>query len=281
MKKTSLCKTAHHVFYQGVPINNYQLLAEAKVKLNFTTDSGIGSKATLGLIVLQTDETIESEFAKVLPHHGVALYHSRIPMCNEVNSDTLKQMQIDIPNSAALLPPALSFDVIGYGCTSGATIIGSETVRDAVQKAHPEAQVTNPITAIIAACEALNAKKLGFLTPYVPEVSAKMREKLEASGCNVVAFGSFEESEDCVVAKISEASILAAIESVAAQSECDAIVVSCTSLRTTGLVEEAEARIGKPIISSNLAMAWHMMKLANLSHNPSEFGELFNLSLRK
>ena len=83
------------------------------------------------------------------------------------------------------------------------------------------------------------------------------------------------------ISKITEASILEAIESVALQAECDAVVVSCTSLRTTGLIKEAEARIGKPVISSNLAMAWHMMKLANLSHNPSEFGELFNLSSRK
>tara|TARA_B110000914_G_C15433982_1_gene432829 strand:- start:183 stop:938 length:756 start_codon:yes stop_codon:yes gene_type:complete len=251
------------------------------MKLDFTTDKGIGTKATLGLIVLQTDETLESEFAKVIPNDGVALYHSRIPMSNEVNSDTLKQMQIDIPISAGLLPPALSFDVIGYGCTSGATIIGPEAVRDAVQKTHPEAQVTDPITAIIAACEALNAKKLAFLTPYVPEVSMQMREKLETSGRFVVAFGSFEESEDRVVAKISETSIINAIESVASQAECDVVVVSCTSLRSTGLIAEAERRIGKPVITSNLAMAWHMMKLANLPHNPSEFGELFNLSLGK
>jgi maleate isomerase len=247
------------------------------MKLDFVTDGGIGSKATLGLIVLQTDETLEFELAKVLPKKGVALYHSRIPMCNEVNSDTLKQMQIDIPSSAALLPPALAFDVIGYGCTSGACLIGPEAVRDAVQQAHPEAKVTDPMSAIIAACEALGVKRLGFLTPYVAEVSAQMREKLEASGYSVVAFASFEETEDKVVAKISEDSILEAIESVAAQAPCDAVVVSCTSLRTTGLVEEAEDRIGKPVISSNLAMAWHMMTLANLPQTQEQFGKLHAL----
>ena len=77
------------------------------MKLDFTTDKGVGNQAALGLIVLQTDETIESEFEKVLPKDGVALYHSRIPMCNEVNSETLKQMQSAIPASAELLPPEL------------------------------------------------------------------------------------------------------------------------------------------------------------------------------
>jgi maleate isomerase len=51
------------------------------MKLDFITDGGIGTKATLGLIVLQTDETLESEFAQVIPKEGVVLYHSRIPMC--------------------------------------------------------------------------------------------------------------------------------------------------------------------------------------------------------
>ena len=248
------------------------------MKLSFTTDGGIGNKATLGLIVLQTDETIESEFAKVLPKEGVALYHSRIPMCNEVNSDTLKQMQMDIPTSASLLPPALKFDVIGYGCTSGATVIGPQAVCDAIHQAHPEARVTDPLSAIIAACETLNVKKLAFLTPYVAEVSAQMRERLEESDRCVVAFASFEESEDRVVAKISETSILSAIESVASQAECDAVIVSCTSLRMTGIVEEAEARIGKPVISSNLAMAWHMMLLAKLPQTQGKFGQLFKRS---
>ena len=247
------------------------------MKLDFTTDKGVGNQATLGLIVLQTDETIESEFEKVLPKDGVALYHSRIPMCNEVNSETLKQMQSAIPASAELLPPELAFDVIGYGCTSGACLIGPEAVRYAVQKAHPEAKVTNPMSAIIAACEALGAKKLGFLTPYVPDVSAQMREMLESDGRHVVSFGSFEETEDRVVAKISENSILEAIESVAGQAQCDGVVVSCTSLRTTGIIEEAEKRIGRPVITSNLAMAWHMIQLAKLNHSQAGYGQLYKL----
>lgn len=247
------------------------------MKLDFTVDKGVGNKATLGLIVLQTDETIESEFERVIPKDGVALYHSRIPMCNEVNSETLKQMQSAIPASAALLPPALAFDVIGYGCTSGACLIGPEAVRDAVQQAHPEAKVTDPMSAIIAACEALGAKKLGFLTPYVPDVSAQMREMLESDGRHVVSFGSFEETEDRVVAKISENSILEAIDSVARQAQCDAVVVSCTSLRTTGMIKEAEARVGKPVITSNLAMAWHMIQLAKLKNSKADYGQLQKL----
>ena len=41
-----------------------------------------------------------------------------------VTPQTLAQMQTDLPIAARLLPQAFAFDAIGYGCTSGATIIG-------------------------------------------------------------------------------------------------------------------------------------------------------------
>jgi maleate isomerase len=47
-------------------------------KLPFETDRGIGSRAALGLLVLETDQTIEDEFRAVWPDPGVALYAARL-----------------------------------------------------------------------------------------------------------------------------------------------------------------------------------------------------------
>lgn len=232
------------------------------MKLAFDTDQGIGTRATLGVIVLETDETLEPEFAQMLTQDGVALYHSRIPMVAEVNPGTLARMEQDLPASARLLPPSLDFDVIGYGCTSAATVIGSDNVAKAVQTVFPDAKVTDPLAAIIAAGQSLGAKRLGFVTPYVPDVSARMRQKLEAAGFDIVAFGSFEEGNDRVVARITEAAISAAAARVAAAAECDAIVIACTNLRCLHVIQSIEAKIEVPVLSSNQALAWHMLRLA-------------------
>ena len=90
-------------------------------KLAFETDDGLGAAARLGVIVLQTDQTIEHEFARLLTAKDIALYHARIPNAMKVSSDTLGQMKADLPATAKLLPPSFSFDTIGYACTSGAT----------------------------------------------------------------------------------------------------------------------------------------------------------------
>ena len=91
-----------------------------------------------------------------------------------------------------------------------------------------------------------------------------MRLKLELAGIEIAGFGSFEEGNDRVVARITGASILRAVEAVAAQTPCDAVFVACTNLRCLDVLAEAEARIGRPVISSNLALAWHMLHLAGI-----------------
>ncbi len=247
------------------------------MKLNFDIDQVSAARASLGLIVLQADETLENELRLVLQDPSIALYHTRIPSHPNVTKETLAQMARDLPAAAGLLPKNTSFDAIGYACTSGATVIGQKVVADKVHEHHPGVAVTDPITAVIAGCRALGVTKLGFLTPYVPEVSEAMRELLEDNGLEVTGFGSFEQEQEKVVSRISEASTLDAIVKVGQSSECDAVFVSCTNLRTFGILAEAEKILGKPVISSNLALLWHLMRLAGVKGRASAPGLLFNV----
>ena len=160
-----------------------------------------------------------------------------------------------------MLPGEVSFGAIGYGCTSGATIIGVDRVAECVHAAHAGVPVTNPISAVMAALAALGAKKVGFLTPYVADVSAAMRSLLEENGFEITDFLSFEEGQEKVVARISQSSVLEAVKKLG-QGQCDAVFTSCTNLRAFDVIEQAEAMIGKPVISSNSALAWHMAHLA-------------------
>jgi maleate isomerase len=164
--------------------------------------------------------------------------------------------------------------VIGYGCTSASTVIGPDGVRDAIRESLPGVQVTEPLSALLAGCRALGLKRLGFVTPYVPCVSARMQEKLEQAGHQIVSFGSFEEGDDRVVARISESSIYQSILNVAGQSKCDGVIVACTNLRVAHVAAKAEAALGIPVLSSNLALAWHMLSLAGITPNKPVFGRL-------
>lgn len=243
------------------------------MKLSFDTDDGIGTRATLGVIVLETDETLEPEFSRMVAADGIALYHGRIPMAPDIRSDTLARMEADLPAAARLLPSSADFDVIGYGCTSAASVIGSGAVARAVRSVFPRARVTDPLAAIIAAGRALGVTRLGFLTPYVPQVSQRVRRRLEEAGFSIGSFASFEEGDDRVVARISERSIAEAAGRVAPGSE--AVVIACTNLRCLRIIPRVEARTGLPVIASNQALAWHMLRLAGVNDAQTRFGRLF------
>lgn len=249
------------------------------MRLRFETDGGWGHRATLGLIVLQADETIEPEFRALTGHDGVVLYHSRIPSDPDVTQETLARMEAEIPASVRLLPTGLDFDVIGYGCTSGATIIGAEKVSRAINKVKPGIRTTDPLTAVKAALNSLGVRRIGFVTPYVAEVSQAMRENLEASGLEIAAFGSYEQSEEQIVARIAPEAVLRSILEVGNAAACDAVFASCTNLRTLKVLEAAEAALGKPVIASNQALAWHMLRLAGIDDTPAGLGRLFQAPL--
>jgi len=243
--------------------------------LKYETDEGLGHHARIGLIVLQTDQTIEHEFAHMISDDGIALYHARIPNAMEVSPETLREMQDDLPKTARLLPPSFGFHAVGYACTSGATMIGEELVDQMIRSVHPQAKTSNPITACKAALTALDLRRIALVTPYPAEVTLEMQANLRAAGFDIMAVASFNQSDDFTVARISRASILKAVLTIGAREEIDGVFVSCTSLRALDILREAEMQLGKPVISSNQALAWHLMRLAGLTHKPAGFGQLF------
>ncbi len=248
------------------------------VPLPFETEDGIGHRAKIGLIVLETDHTIEAE-ARLIKIPGVDFYHSRIPNEIEVTPTTLTDMQERLPAAAGLLPPAFGFKAIGFGCTSASTLIGADGVTTAVQSKHPGIAVTNPISAAVAAFCSLTAERIAIVTPYTAEVTAPIAQHFSDAGFRVSALGSFLESNDLTVARISQQSIANGIRSVTANTACDAVFVSCTSLRMFEAVAELEVEVGLPIVSSNIALLWHLLRLADVYDELEHLGRLFGRQL--
>ena len=105
--------------------------------LPFAVDGGIAGGAPsggpIGVIVLQTDGTLEAELRRAFADPDAPIYVNRIPSAETVTPETLAQMALDLPAAAALLPASIPFRAIGYGCTSGSTVIGPERVAELVQ----------------------------------------------------------------------------------------------------------------------------------------------------
>lgn len=247
--------------------------------LPFDSDNGPGTRATIGIVVLQTDEAMEGDLRAFLPLDGVALHHTRIPFEPTVTAETLAKMEADLGAAVAMLPASAPFDVIGYGCTSGSAVIGENKIAEQIQSVYPQAQATNPLSASKAALKALSATRLALVTPYIPAVSETLRQKLEEAGIATPILTSFEQVEDASVARISPHSIRDAIIQTGKGQQVDAVFAACTNLRSASIIRQCEDALGLPVVTSNQALAWHMMRLAGLRDAIPALGRLGDLAI--
>jgi maleate isomerase len=75
-------------------------------------------------------------------------------------------------------------------------------------------------------------------------------------------------------------------EAIAAQARgaaraapsADACFISCTAIRSAGVIEALEAELGMPVITSNQVMAWHVLRHLGLQDQPQGFGRLMALT---
>lgn len=248
-------------------------------RLGFTTDAGAGARARIGLLVLESDQTMEWEMRLMTYLAGVSVYHARLANDVVVTPETLAKMEAELPVAAGLLPQYLGLSALGYGCTSGSTIIGEDRVAAILDAAHTGVPSSNPLTAAKAALKTMGVRRLGLVTPYTPDVTQAMQDRFEEAGIQITTVGSFFEHSDEVVGRISPNAILEAAISVGSSDLVGGVFISCTSLRAAGIIEQAEAALGKPVTASNHALAWHLLRLAGIKDEVEGFGRLFKTQL--
>jgi len=251
-----------------------------RTRLPFRTDGGVAERARIGVIVLASDHTLEHEFRQIIDMPGVAFYEARILNDPAITPETLAAMESRIAPTADLILPGVDLDVVAYGCTSASMVLGEQTVFDRIHEARPGVACTTPITAAFAAFDAFGARNIAVLTPYRDDVNQRVRSYIEARGYRVPVFGSFNEENDNVAARIDVESIRAAAIELGRMNGVDSVFVSCTSIRLAAVAREIEEELGKPVTSSNHALAWHCLRLAGVADPQPQFGRLFTLPLR-
>ena len=229
--------------------------------LPYSLDADDPASPPMGLIVLQTDETLEPEFSAYFADRPYPIFISRIPSGAEVTTDTLAQMKRALPAAADLLPKARPYKVVGYGCTSASSVIGSAQVEALVRQTCNAATVTNPLRAASACAAELGVSRFALLSPYIESVNEPLRRAFAEHGVLMDVFGSFGEAEESRVVRISRQSVVEAAVKLGSDSAVEAVFISCTNLRTFDAIPEIEKRLQKPVLSSNQSLAWHMRQL--------------------
>jgi len=215
----------------------------------------------VGLIALATDLTSESDAERLLPGAGIRLHTTRVAFENPTTPDSLRRMEPLLTEAAGLIVPGLPLAAIWYSCTAASAILGDGAVARAVTEGRPGVPLVTPPEAAAAGFAALGVTRVAVLTPYLAETTRGLVDYFEGKGLTVVSTLSLGLADDRDMARVSGASIREAAAE-ADHPEAEALFISCTALPALAQIGAIEARLGKPVVSSNQASLWRIGELA-------------------
>jgi len=246
--------------------------AVRSIRMDPTLADEPGAAVRIGLVVLATDHTSERDFRRMLPS-TVDVLVSRVPCRTVTTVEALGEMARDLTRAADLLLPGTTLHAVAFACTTGAIVIGESEVARRIGLVRPGVPVTTPIRAALESFRILRLRRLGVVLPYVEAVNARVVARLEAEGLEVVSVVSFEQESDRDMARVTpEAIVEAGLR--ANRSDADGVFVSCTALRAAEAAESLERRLGKPVVTSNQALCWHLMRLTGIEARIVGYGAL-------
>ncbi len=260
-------------------------------------DVPYGYRAKIGLIVVGPNLNPTPEICRMIPDY-VQVRETRIHMDPVVNVEECSKLSEPLGNAAGLLAEGLSSAILGnrsaiaFACTAGSLVGGPgwdkkeiEMMEDATadfacKRAIPamEAQssgipCTTTATAAEEAMRFMGFKKIVISGPYIDEISERFRVFYEDSGFEVLKVTGLgiEDLYEMGATKPSQA-YQAAMEAVVPGA--DGIFITCTNFRCSDVIEQIENDSGKPVVTSNQATAWHLMKLLGIDDVIEGYGQL-------
>jgi maleate isomerase/arylmalonate decarboxylase len=236
--------------------------------------------ARIGLLVPFTNTNLEPDIALLAPP-GVSIHSARLGGYDiDVIPDADQMAGLgasDIDEPLRLLA-GVRPDVVLYGCTSATLSHGVAFDRDLSAKvtAMSGAKTITAAGALVAALTTLKARKIAFASPYVAALNDMAIAFLAECGFETVAradypvalgnYGQGELTPDAVFDLAMRAH----------SDDADALVLSCTDMRSVEMIARLEVATGKPVITSNQAMMRIVLDYLGLPSSQSGFGRLLS-----
>jgi maleate isomerase len=232
--------------------------------------------ARVGLIIPSSNRMAEQEMVPAFPE-GVQAHVTRLRMtgANHLGFDELLPR---IEEATRALVDARC-DVVAFHCTANSMEggkAGEQQILAALARAGA-ARATTTITAIQRALDALAARRIVLVTPYSAQTTEHEAEFLRGAGYDVLSAKGFAlAGSDAYCATPPQFWRDRVIE--AQRPEAEAYLVSCANISVFGVIEELEATLNRPIVTSNQSVIWDALRLLGWRDRRGCPGRLFDLT---
>ncbi|MGE8452468.1 MAG: Asp/Glu racemase, partial [Pseudomonadales bacterium] len=237
----------------------------------------------IGQIVPSSNTTMETEIPAILRAREGHLperftFHSSRMRMKKVTKEELAAMDADSDRCALELSDA-RVDVLGYACLVAIMSMGLGYHRVSEQRLHGRtaengtpAPVVTSAGALVDGLQAIGAKKVSLLAPYMKPLTKLVIDYIENEGIEVVDSISLEIPDNLEVGRqdpLAPAEITKRLKTAGV----DAIVASaCVQMPSLASVQLIEDRTGLPVVSSSVSTTYMMLKRLGLSTSVPGFG---------
>jgi maleate isomerase/arylmalonate decarboxylase len=235
-------------------------------------------RARFGILVPFTNTNLEPDMTLLRPD-GVSLHFARMGGYDQDEIPDAGQMHrlgaADLDEPLQLLQ-GVRPDVILYGCTSATLTHGPAFDRGLAEriKAESGAKTVTAAGALVHALRTLGVSRIGFASPYVPTINDMAIRFFAECGIETVARSEVGSELDNYGQGELDPVAVYELGLAADHTEASAIVLSCTDMRSVETISLLEQAVGKPVITSNQAMAFQAMQLAGIPDVLPGFGQL-------
>lgn len=218
----------------------------------------------IGMIVPSLNTIAEDDFRRFCPSE-VAYHVHRIRLRKEpgrVTMEDLVRSYLEAGDSgrlvADMMPAAIAFNCTGASVAYGK--LADRTLAEQMTRALG-VPTTNTMVAIKQALDALHIKSLVHVSPFADEFAEIERASMEESGFRVVKSVGLGFTDAKLAAQMPPEQIMSVAVSHNSP-DADGLLLSCANVRAFEAVEAVEERLGKPVVTSNQAMLWGVLRLA-------------------
>jgi maleate isomerase len=204
---------------------------------------------------------------------GVALHTTRLKLVGSSREELLAMTE-KVEEGSALLADA-GVDLIVFHCTAVSTFDPTmeKSLIDRIEKATKKPATTTS-EGLVSAFRTLKANKVVLLTPYIEEINRREVNFLKYHDISVLKEAGMNISDGSKMGLVEPGDWYRFVMSHR-DSGADAYFLSCTAIRTAPVIAALERDLGKPVVTSNQAMAWHCLRKLGVYDPVPGFGALF------
>ncbi len=243
------------------------------------TERFLAQNKYLAVVTPSGNNVVERVTAGVLSHFpAVVPLHSRTPVFGTSDPFPGSYDWQSMTRAAELLGHAKPGVIVWNGSKGGS--VGHKVEEELVQRLSETAgcPATTSLFAQIDALNALGAKRIGFVTPYLDPYQAKVEANFAALGFETVSRSNLRLTDNLSYAFVPLDTIREQARD-AAKAKPDVLIGWCTNYPAAIVAAEIEGETGIPFHDATSIVIWKALKMLGVDPSPAAaaWGGVFKL----